>query len=249
MLRIAFSTLAARKGGMFGAFAAVASQSCSWSPAASCWSPACGHRSRSSGSHAAGVVVQADPTLRRQGGTSASSSPSGGGCRPASRRSSASLPGVRAAVADRSFSAAGHRRARAPPHGTDGAPPSATAGRAPRSRRSRSRADARRARHGESCSTRDLAAGRRRSTSATGSASSTATARAELHRRRHRGRAARSTPDARSARLLPRRRRRAPLRHRRPRRSDRARARTPGADAHDVAQRVTQRSTSRVCGC
>ena len=68
MLRIAFSTLAARKSGTLGAFAAVASRSCSSSPAASCWSPACARRSRVERLAAAAVVVQGDPTIRPTSG-------------------------------------------------------------------------------------------------------------------------------------------------------------------------------------
>ena len=168
MLRIAFSTLAGRKGGMLGAFAAVALAvilvvSCGILLESSLQAPIPVERLA-----AAGVVVQADPTFdgnasvllseRRRLPAGARRAPARG-CRASAPQSPTARSRSRSPTA------------RAPPRRVATAPAlSATAGRAPRSRRSRSRADARRARPRRSCSPADLASAAR-SASATGSAS------------------------------------------------------------------------------
>ena len=104
MLRIALSTLAARKSGMLGAFAAVALAvvlvvSCGILLDSSLRAPI-----RVSGSRRAAVVVQAHPTIQpgERRGDGQLLLASGGGCRRPSRRSCATCP-ASTAVADRSF--------------------------------------------------------------------------------------------------------------------------------------------------
>ena len=107
MLRIAFSTLAARKGGTFGASAAVALAvvlvvSCGILLESSLRAPIPVERL-----HAAAVVVQADPARsspRADAATSASCCRSRRGAGEP-RHAAHAIPGVAAAVADRTFPA------------------------------------------------------------------------------------------------------------------------------------------------
>src|SRR3954467_12547602 len=107
MLRLALSTLAARKGGTFGAFAAVTLAvvlvaSCGVLLESSLRAPIPAHRLA-----AAAVVVEADSTLQPQDGQGSVSLvlPEQTRVPDTLRRRLEGIPGVRRAIADRTFAA------------------------------------------------------------------------------------------------------------------------------------------------
>ena len=186
MLRIALSTLAARKGGMLGAFAAVSLAvvlvvSCGILLDSSLRAPIPVERLA-----AAGVVVQAHTTF--SGGGSVGISLPERVRLPVTtrRRECETVPACKQAIADRSFDARSSATRRTVVTGPGGLPPSATAGRALRStpfaltRGRAPRSPAEIVLDGRlSPRTRSISLGRPLQIA-------TATARGQLHGRRHR---------------------------------------------------------------
>ena len=202
MLRIALSTLRGRKGGMLGAFAAVVPRRharrflrhpARLQPAAP--------RSRSSGSPAAGVVVQASPTI--SGGEASVAPVRADAAAGRARRAPGRHPGRPSRRRRPLVLRCRSRRARSSSGRDDG--------------RCRPRLVQRRAHPSRLVSGRAPGAATRSSLSADSLARRrpprrpdriVTAARGERHRRRHRRLPPGHRPDARGADLLPRRRRR-----------------------------------------